>query len=158
MHVLWLADRYGHQGAQRPRKFLHRIHMALFANGALIWLVVCGIWIQIKLGSDSANALIKRWYIQYGLFNTTVRVIGWGAVASLSAGVIGGIVQHSIFRVFAGTLLCYLAGSYLQQQIYGFSSGGWIIVAICSTIVTIRLSAYMIERDKKQREKIRDTT
>lgn len=126
------------------------------AHGTILWFVLWGLWLNIKLGRMPAKEMVKEWVELEGTLLVIFKVIGWGIAASIASGFISGILYSSVGGVLLGTSIAFLMGAYLQVKVYDIPSNGWILIGIIAAIATVMLSTPMISRDKREREEIRN--
>lgn len=124
-----------------------------FANGMMLWVVLWGFLLQIKIGPN-AKEIVYSWIKQMGTLAAFWHCFGWGFIACLVVGFVSSTASD-FAKMFVISVVVFLIGAYLESQAYNMHSHGWISVGFITGVGSFFLSGLMIQKDANEREKIK---
>jgi hypothetical protein len=127
------------------------------ANGVVLWCLMWVLCLTKILGKEGSKEFIKQiGAFSLGLYLIGVSVSGCLLIAGslFLTGQLRDGVRPKLTTCLLPSVPIAMGMGYLQSQLLEINTNAWIIISVVLPFLLVPFSAFMIERDKRERFKI----
>jgi len=126
------------------------------ANGSIIWVLVWIMYLTKTIGRENAKEFTESVGVLPWICLFAIPIVGCLLIARLllSIGLLNERRKPTLLPCLISSVPIVMGMSYIQLHLFQMSGYSWIVMGLLIPVVLIPLCAFMMMRDKFQREQI----